>query len=272
LRSPSPNICSNRRSGAARAGIRLDRPGGERSKDKDKDQGQGPDGKRDTVLALDRQTATGHQKTGRGSLLSCGDVESNPGPPTRRLDIPSSRGDLLSRGEGEHNVGPQLQGGTAPSPRRAMDFDMTTDPERAVGFLLATTLVPPLAAGPMEAASTQDANNLQQLLQDLISRPPPEASLGAVSNTRGPSALDDADVEMNAVFLPGMRTGSPLTDPCPPLSPSWTDISLDHRGTVSIIPKGALPAVCDSYSTVLRCFNERPTWETLHAGPSQSLS
>jgi hypothetical protein len=151
-----------------------------------------------------------------------------------------------------------------------MEVSFEGDPAAAVGLLLATAPPPP-TFGPLAPRTAADADSLQNLLRNLLH--PGSAVDNTVDRsevTMAPAHSDTASEVSGSsteddMYIPGGPTGTPLTSQAPHLLPSWAEVALDPRITVSNIPRGAAAIIAEVYSKLLHVFNTGRTWESLHA-------
>jgi len=175
------------------------------------------------------ETTQNPPASGRGmDLLTCGDVEANPGPipggedPGMALDVDAMVTQLCASNQS-----------LAPPPPALVQVPV---PFSVVGC-------------PAMVPGTHLGDALSAFPPGVRAPPPPLALQGPQS-----SALPMEGAPCTSLDLPD-----------PGLQPSWDEIAMDARGTIIHIPRGALQAVTTTYVSLLKQFLRENSWESFHA-------
>ena len=174
--------------------------------------------------------------TGRGAaLLTCGDVEANPGP--------QDDGSLMAV-DVEAMVSALVADAALNPPPLPAGVTLVAAGDRASAF-------PPGALAP--PGGTFLASSSASAPAPALTAPPPSAP-------PGPTAVTPAPAPPAAQSFV-----TPLGNPAPPLSPSWEEIAQDDRSTILHIPRGAVQAVTATFETLLSRYLREQSWEAFHA-------
>jgi hypothetical protein len=236
-----------------------------------------------------------HRLTGRGETLqSCGDVESNPGPPLRRTAIPGTSSTMAIDG-----TDPSTEV-AAPEPDTATPADdiFNTPP----GVPSPRTSPPPRRARLMACPIQGCQASRQHLTPETLLRhlgqthvkagegvpPAVLATLGyqvctpcrhlvrvghvcafCATRSRRQTPAQQADSSsLTGPLLPNPpplpTSGSPLTGPCPSFEPSIQTVLLAPVTTIRHIPPSARREFASALGSLLLQVTQHPTWEGVY--------